>query len=61
MQRAIQVPNALIIALQGLVVLFVVASDYYGRRRARLRLHAEQETAVAAPQVLMAGKEASGD
>ncbi len=51
MQRAIQVPNALIIALQGLVVLFVVASDFYVRRRARRRARVDQETpASAAPQ-----------
>jgi simple sugar transport system permease protein len=48
MQRAIQVPNALIIALQGLVVLFVVASDYYVRRRSRRRVRGEPE-AEAAP------------
>lgn len=38
MQRTIQVPSALIIALQGLVVLFVVASEYYVRKRSRRRV-----------------------
>ncbi|RLT35087.1 MAG: ABC transporter permease [Chloroflexi bacterium] len=38
MQRSVQVPSALIIALQGLVVLFVVASDLYVRRRSRRRM-----------------------
>ncbi len=38
MQRTVQVPSALIIALQGLVVLFVVASDIYIRRRSRRRV-----------------------
>lgn len=38
MQRAVQVPSALVIALQGMVVLFVVASDLYIRRRARRRV-----------------------
>ena len=38
MQRAVQVPSALAIALQGLVVLFVVASDLYVRRRSRRRV-----------------------
>lgn len=47
MQRAIQVPNALIIALQGLVVLFVVASDYYVRRRLRRRVRGEPEEETA--------------
>ena len=40
MQRAVQVPSALAIALQGLVVLFVVASDLYVRRRSRHRVGA---------------------
>jgi general nucleoside transport system permease protein len=43
MQRAIQVPSALIIALQGLVVLFVVASDIFVRRLAQRRVAAETE------------------
>ena len=53
MQRAIQVPNALIIALQGLVVLFVVASDYYVRRRTRQRVRVDQDStqASATPEV----------
>ena len=38
MQRAVQVPSALAIALQGLVVLFVVSSDLYVRRRTRHRV-----------------------
>jgi general nucleoside transport system permease protein len=33
MQRAVQVPSALIDALQGLVVLFVVSSEIWVRRR----------------------------
>ena len=61
MQRAIQVPNALIIALQGLVVLFVVASDFYVRRRARLRTRLEQESPIATPQPVIASEEPSGD
>ncbi|RME64240.1 MAG: ABC transporter permease [Caldilineae bacterium] len=40
MQRTVQVPSALVIALQGLVVLFVVASDLYVRRRSRRRVDA---------------------
>lgn len=37
MQRAVQVPSALIGALQGLVVLFVVSSEIWARHRARRR------------------------
>ncbi len=36
LQRAVQVPSALILALNGLVVVFVVSSDRF-RRRARMR------------------------
>ncbi len=35
MQRAVQVPSALITALNGLVVVFVVASEIWRRRLAR--------------------------
>jgi general nucleoside transport system permease protein len=59
MQRAMQVPNALIIALQGLVVLFVVASDYFVRRRERRRAAVHQEEMP--PATVLAAKEASGD
>lgn len=37
MQRAVQVPAALITALNGLVVVFVVSSEIWRRRRARRR------------------------
>ena len=37
MQRTVQVPSSLVIALQGLVVLFVVSSDILVRRRERRR------------------------
>ena len=43
MQRAVQVPSALAIALQGLVVLFVVASDLYVRRRVRRRVGSDAQ------------------
>ncbi len=59
MQRAIQVPNAMIIALQGLVVLFVVASDYYVRRRARRRAGVEQDAPIPIPQATIAAEEPS--
>jgi simple sugar transport system permease protein len=37
MQRTMQIPSATIIALEGLVVLFVVSSDLWVRRRAANR------------------------
>lgn len=43
MQRAIQVPSALITALNGLVVVFVVSSEIWRRRRQRRRLAAVRE------------------
>lgn len=47
MQRAVQVPSALVMALQGLVVIFVVSSDIWARRRARRRaVAAGQQEAV---------------
>ncbi len=38
MQRAVQVPSALIQAILGLIVLFVVGSQYWARRRAARRV-----------------------
>jgi len=38
LQRAMQVPSALITALNGLVVVFVVSSEIWSRRRARRRV-----------------------
>ncbi len=38
MQRVVQVPSALITALNGLVVVFVVSSEIWRRRRQRQRL-----------------------
>jgi len=40
MQRVVQVPSALITALNGLVVVFVVSSEIWRRRRQRKRLAA---------------------
>jgi len=45
MQRVVQVPSALITALNGLVVVFVVSSEIWRRRRQRRRL------AAASPEV----------
>ena len=47
MQRVVQVPSALVIALNGLVVVFVVSSEIWRRRRQKRRLSAaghEEET-----------------
>ncbi|MFL7871403.1 MAG: ABC transporter permease [Anaerolineales bacterium] len=43
MQRVVQVPSALVIALNGLVVVFVVSSEIWRRRRQRRRLAAARE------------------
>jgi ABC-type uncharacterized transport system permease subunit len=43
MQRVVQVPSALVIALNGLVVVFVVGSEIWRRRRQRRRLAAAKE------------------
>jgi len=43
MQRVVQVPSALVTALNGLVVVFVVSSEILRRRRQRRRLAAVKE------------------
>ena len=45
MQRVVQVPSALVIALNGLVVVFVVSSEIWRRRRQRRRLASAKEEA----------------
>ncbi|MBL8057514.1 MAG: ABC transporter permease [Anaerolineales bacterium] len=47
MQRAVQVPSALIDALLGVVVLFVVGSDWWVRHRAPRPAAAEPESEAA--------------
>ncbi len=49
MQRSVQVPSATIIALQGLVVIFVVSSDIWVRRRTARRLAQRVAVAEEAP------------
>lgn len=63
MQRVVQVPSALITALNGLVVVFVVSSEIWRRRRQRRRLAAaallgDEETA-ADPGSMIDGEVAS--
>jgi len=43
MQRVVQIPSALITALNGLVVVFVVSSDYWRRQRQKQRLSSAVE------------------
>jgi len=51
MQRVVQVPSALVIALNGLVVVFVVSSEFWRRRRQRQRLAvADVEEEPLSPQ-----------
>lgn len=52
LQRAVQVPGALITALNGLVVVFVVSSEIWSRRRARRRLAATEFTSPGAELAL---------
>ncbi len=42
MQRAVQVPQVLITALMGVIILFVVSSDIWSRRRASRRVTTNQ-------------------
>jgi ABC-type uncharacterized transport system permease subunit len=56
MQRVVQVPSALITALNGLVVVFVVSSEILRRRSQRRRLAAGKEESPSKPdqpQVLL--------
>jgi simple sugar transport system permease protein len=52
MQRVVQVPSALITALNGLVVVFVVASEIWRRRRQRRRLTASVALEEAADKTV---------
>jgi simple sugar transport system permease protein len=47
LQRAMQVPSALITALNGLVVVFVVSSEIWRRRRQQRRLTEATREAVS--------------
>ena len=49
MQRAVQVPQVLITALIGIVILFVVSSDIWSRRRASRRVVVESNEENNAP------------
>ena len=47
MQRSVQVPSSLIVVIEGLIVLFVVASDYFVKKRARRRVAEVPQPAAA--------------
>lgn len=49
MQRVVQVPSALITALNGLVVVFVVSSEIWRQRRQRRRLSAAGQDGESSP------------
>ncbi|MER2598877.1 MAG: ABC transporter permease [Caldilineales bacterium] len=59
MQRSVQVPNSLVVAVNGLVVLFVVASDYFVKRRARRRV-ADVPPAAMPPLAAAVAAESQG-
>lgn len=44
MQRVVQIPSALITAMNGLVVIFVVSSEIWRKRRQRRRLSSDDES-----------------
>ena len=52
MQRVVQIPSALITALNGLVVVFVVSSEIWRKRRQRKRLSAENDDEENTPPAL---------
>jgi simple sugar transport system permease protein len=60
LQRAMQVPSALIVALNGLIVVFVVSSDIFSRRLARRRQLVAEPVAVSDSDVEAEALAASG-
>jgi simple sugar transport system permease protein len=52
LQRVMQVPSAFIVALNGLVVIFVVSSEIWRRRRQRKRMTEAVAKAEEEPPVL---------
>jgi ABC-type uncharacterized transport system permease subunit len=50
MQRVVQVPSALVTALNGLVVVFVVSSEFLRRRRQRRRLAGAKQDGDSPPR-----------
>jgi simple sugar transport system permease protein len=50
MQRVVQIPSALITAMNGLVVIFVVSSEIWRKRRQRKRLSSQAKDAARPPE-----------
>jgi ABC-type uncharacterized transport system permease subunit len=61
LQRVTQVPGALITALNGLVVVFVVSSEIWRRRNARRRAIQKVEAAPTPPPSELAGQPGAQD
>jgi len=61
MQRVTQVPGALITALNGLVVVFVVSSEIFRRRNARRRAIQKMEASASQLPPKLAGQPGSQD
>lgn len=51
MQRMVQIPSALIMALNGLVVIFVVSSELWQKKRQRKRLIVVEDHEASEPQI----------
>ena len=60
MQRAIQVPQVFITALMGMIILFVVSSELWSRRRASRRVSTGSDSEIVAPPTASASKVEAG-
>ena len=60
MQRAIQVPQVFITALMGMIILFVVSSELWSRRRASRRVSTGSDSENVAPPAASASKVEAG-
>lgn len=58
MQREMQVPSATVIALQGLIVIFVVSSDFFVRRYNARRKAENASSTPSAPELTQTATEA---
>jgi simple sugar transport system permease protein len=61
LQRVVQVPSALVTALNGLVVIFVVSSEIWQRRQAKKRQLVEMEEVARMPLEADKPSDPSGD
>lgn len=60
LQRALQVPSALVIALNGLIVVFVVSSEYFRRRSRNVSDVEPAETEKLEDEITLIRPEAGG-